>query len=69
MNTLSVNEMSSVLGGTLNDVATVACAVVGVGSGVYYGGILAHWWNPVGWICAGLAVADLACIGYGISQI
>lgn len=40
MNTLSVNEMSDILGGGVwKNVATVACGVVGLGSAVYYIGL------------------------------
>ncbi len=69
MHTLSLNEMSYVLGGTWNDVATVACSLVGVGSAVYYVGAVSNWWNPIGWVSTALAVADIACIGYSISQL
>lgn len=62
--------MSDILGGGVwKNVATVACGVVGLGSAVYYIGAATQCWNVIGWVCMTLNVADLACIGYGFSQI
>lgn len=69
MNVLQLQDISAVKAGTWQDVADAGCATLAAGTLVYYSGALTNWWNPVGWVCTALSIADLACVGYGISQV
>ncbi len=62
MKTLSNEQMLPVTCGA-GRVVNAVCGVVTVGSAVYTVGALASWWNPVGWVCGAMLLADVACFG------
>ena len=62
MQKLDLNSMSYLNGG---DNITAACTGIATGSVVYEIGVLANWWNPIGWIGAtALVVVNGACLIY-----
>ena len=61
MTQLSYIEMSDIAAGSWKEALGIGCAVVVAGEGVYWVGAAIHWWNPVGWVSAGLAVTSAAC--------
>ena len=65
MKTLELTKMEELQGG---DFVGGVCGGIGAASAVYAIGLSTNWWNPVGWVSAAFLVADVACVGYGISQ-
>ena len=62
---LDINSMEAIKGGTA---AKSFCAGFDVGAVVYEVGVLANWWNPVGWIGqAAIAVVGAGCVAVALS--
>ncbi|MCG9900814.1 MAG: hypothetical protein MH132_12485 [Hydrotalea sp.] len=62
MKQIELNAMTNIVGG---DLISAACTGYNVGSAVYSIGVLANWWNPVGWVGGTiLAVTNVACLAY-----
>lgn len=63
MRTLTINEMSITECGkaTLDGVITGVCDALTIGAIGYGIGILANWWNPVGWVDAAFLVGTAGC--------
>lgn len=67
MENLSIDNLALISGGNWVD---TSCDVVTAGSAVYAVGVLAHWWNPIGWVSATAEVLSLACLAYwGVQRI
>jgi hypothetical protein len=62
--TLNLMDMETVSGGNAVD---NFCAGFGAVAGVYAVGILANWWNPVGWSAG--AIGTVVGAGCGIYAI
>ncbi len=62
MKKLQITEMENFNGGNAGD---AFCAGFGVGSAIFTAGVIANWWNPVGWT-GGLTIAlvDAGCAAY-----
>lgn len=69
MTQLSYLEMSFDAGGRVKDALAVGCGVIVAGEGVYWIGAASQWWNPVGWVSTGLAVASAACGIWGAYEV
>ena len=59
METLNFEQMEQVNGGS--KFISVACDAITAGSVVYGFGVLANWWNPIGWVSAVGIAGSLAC--------
>jgi hypothetical protein len=66
MTQLSTFEMVNTAAGSAQEVISDVCAVVVAGEGIYWIGIAASWWNPVGWLSGVLAGVSGACGLYTI---
>lgn len=64
MKKMNIVEMESIKGGDRID---DFCQGFGAASAVYGVGILANFWNPVGWgASAAAAVIGAGCVAYGL---
>ncbi|MGY6559779.1 MAG: hypothetical protein ACXIT9_10930 [Nitritalea sp.] len=64
MKELNFDELSIVNGGGF---ITGACAGIALGSAAYFIGASTNFWNPVGWVSAGLVAVDVACAIYAVT--
>ena len=55
MKELSLNQLE-IIGGS-NDTVSAFCAGFGAVAVAYEIGVLANWWNPVGWTAGAIGVA------------
>ena len=66
MKTLDLEQMEQIEAGGF-----VAGFCIGMtGGSIIYGALaLTNFWNPVGWVTAGLLAVDTACMIYGANQL
>ena len=60
METLNFEQMEQVSGGKTQFI-DAACDAITAGSAVYGFGVLANWWNPIGWVSAAGLAGTIAC--------